>query len=180
MSAPALIMTYGRFNPPTQGHDSLFQYMESMREQIDSSLTFVSPTQNKKTDPLYHRQKLTYLREFFPNMPFSNLQIPNLWEVLKWASDCGYKNVILVCGGDRVDKYKSEFSKYIKHAELSKSLNFDSFMVKNSGDRGIFSADMVRNLVRKDNYLEYKKYLPNCTDYIAKKLYADLRKGLEC
>ena len=48
--------TFGRFNPPTIGHEKLLDKVRSVR--ADEYLIFVSHKQDPKTDPLQYAKKI--------------------------------------------------------------------------------------------------------------------------
>ena len=47
------VFAFGRFNPPTIGHQKLIQKVQSMAKQVNGKgFIFLSHKQNNKTDPL--------------------------------------------------------------------------------------------------------------------------------
>ena len=51
---------FGRFNPPTLGHKKLFDQLKTVS---DVRFVFVSHTQDKKKNPLYHDEKIKYMKQ---------------------------------------------------------------------------------------------------------------------
>ena len=56
--------TFGRFNPPTIGHEKLLDKVKSVR--ADDYLIFVSHSQNPKGDPLPYVKKVAWMKKSFP------------------------------------------------------------------------------------------------------------------
>ena len=56
--------TFGRFNPPTTGHEKLVKKLTSIGKGTDV-LLFSSHSNDKKKNPLTHKDKVKYLKKFF-------------------------------------------------------------------------------------------------------------------
>ena len=53
------VFAFGRFNPPTIGHQKLINKVVSMTQQVNGKgFLFLSQKQNNKTDPLTFAEKL--------------------------------------------------------------------------------------------------------------------------
>jgi nicotinamide mononucleotide adenylyltransferase len=56
------VFAFGRFNPPTIGHQKLIQKVQSMTKQVNGKgYIFLSHKQNNKTDPLSFKEKQQYI-----------------------------------------------------------------------------------------------------------------------
>ena len=61
------VFTFGRFNPPTIGHQKLLQAtIKAARKEGGKAYIFGSFSQDKKKNPLSHSQKMHYLSKMFP------------------------------------------------------------------------------------------------------------------
>ena len=60
-----VVFTFGRFNPPTTGHEKLIDKVKSVAG-IDDYRIYPSQSQNQKKDPLPYAKKLAYMRKMFP------------------------------------------------------------------------------------------------------------------
>ena len=133
MTDRTLIFTYGRFNPPTVGHQQVIQSMELAKPGIDGShiIVGVSRTEDKKKNPLPLSIKLVWLRAFFPDINFhvASERCPSFVQMLEQHS-MFYNKLIFLCGADRMDEYKAILDKY--NDELFK---FDHYEVTNVGYR---------------------------------------------
>ena len=60
------VFTFGRFNPPTTGHAKLVDRLQKVSKQLKGdALLFTSHSNDKKKNPLNHKQKTMYLKKFF-------------------------------------------------------------------------------------------------------------------
>lgn len=172
-----LVITYGRFQPPTIGHEKLFECVKELSDNLSCPhVVFISPKMDTKDNPLVFSERLFYLKQLFPDIVFSDLGLPSLWDVLKNVSDIGYNYVLLVSGGDRIEKYRREFSKYINHPDPEKNLNFKYFDISDSGERSKVSGSYVRNLISQNKYKEYEKYIPGDKDDIKEEIFGSIRE----
>ena len=62
------VFTFGRFNPPTTGHEKLIDALAKQQSKNAGSMMYVYPShsQNAKKDPLPHTLKIAYMRKMFP------------------------------------------------------------------------------------------------------------------
>ena len=74
------VFTFGRFNPPTIGHQKLLQAVQKVaRQKGGDAHIFGSYSQDNKKNPLRHKSKMKSLKEMFPremagHKPISGLQ----------------------------------------------------------------------------------------------------------
>ena len=59
-----VVFTFGRFNPPTTGHEKLIQKVKSVAGSQPFRI-YPSFSQNQKKDPLPHALKIAYMRKMF-------------------------------------------------------------------------------------------------------------------
>ena len=64
------VFTFGRFNPPTTGHEKLIMALAKQQSKNAGSIMYVYPShsQNPKKDPLPHAKKIAYMRKMFPEL----------------------------------------------------------------------------------------------------------------
>ena len=64
------VFTFGRFNPPTTGHEKLIDALAREQSKNAGSMMHVYPSksQNAKKDPLPYAKKVAYMKKMFPNM----------------------------------------------------------------------------------------------------------------
>ena len=59
-----IVFTFGRFNPPTTGHEKLIKKVASVSGS-NPFRVYPSHTQNPKKDPLPQALKIAYMRKMF-------------------------------------------------------------------------------------------------------------------
>ena len=63
--ASSVVFTFGRFNPPTTGHEKLLDKLKTV-SGTSRYVVFPSQSQNQKKDPLPFALKVAYMRKMFP------------------------------------------------------------------------------------------------------------------
>src|SRR6056300_28269 len=182
-----VVFTFGRFNPPTTGHEKLITKLSDVAKQNSATyMVFPSHSQNAKKDPLPHAKKIAYMRAMFPkhkkNIIASNNK--NVFAIATELFDKGFKNVVMVVGSDRVDEFKSLLTKYNNVEGRHGFYNFDSINVVSAGERdpdaeGVtgMSASKMRAAASANDFNSFAQGLPSgFAD--GKKLFADVRKHM--
>ena len=145
-------------------------------------MIFTSQSQDAKKNPLDYKTKTKYLKKFFPKATIvKNTSLKTPFDILRWLSDQGYKDVTMVVGGDRVAEFEKRMRPYVNHKDPKKSYDFDKFEVVNSGARvpGVSGTDM-RNHVKNDSVDEFKKGLPTGTSpKDAEAFFNAVKKGMK-
>ena len=182
--------TFGRFNPPTIGHEKLLDKVASMR--ADEYLIFVSHTRNPKKDPLEYSLKIAYMQRSFPkhkrNIIVSKAR--NIFEILvdlqKMYNPIGnpLKSLIMVVGSDRVKEFEGLINKYNGVKATHGYYNFQNIQVKSAGERdpdaeGVegMSASKMRVAAADSDFDSFKQGTP-LKDTQAKKLYFSVRRAM--
>ena len=180
----SIAFTFGRFNPPTSGHEKLIKKVASVR--ADTFKIFLSRSNDPKKNPLSPRTKLTHMKFMFPKYS-RNIEINNTNMILDIASNLhrqGYTEIFMVVGSDRVREFETILNKYNDVRSRHGYYNFDNINVLSAGERdpdaeGVsgMSASKMRDAASKDDLSTFKKGLP--TGYRnAKDLFKDVRKGM--
>ena len=180
----SIAFTFGRFNPPTSGHEKLIKKVASVR--ADTFKIFLSRSNDPKKNPLSPRTKLTHMKFMFPKYS-RNIEINNTNMILDIASKLhkqGYTEIFMVVGSDRVREFETILNKYNDVRSRHGYYNFDNINVLSAGERdpdaeGVsgMSASKMRDAASKDDLSTFKKGLP--TGYRnADDLFKDVRKGM--
>jgi len=183
-----IVVTFGRFQPPTSGHEKVVDKVISQAKRLRyEHRIYTSPSSNSLKNPLRYREKVRFLRAMFSRAEvYEDSKIINPFFMMKQLSDQGYKNVVLVVGGDRIDGMTDQISRYINHKDKDKSFNFDNFKVVSSGRRDPDAAGTVgmsgtkmRQAVADDEFDSFMLGLPKSTTArLAKSLFNAIRKAL--
>ena len=181
------VFTFGRFNPPTTGHEKLIEKLASVAKQ-NSAKYFVYPShsQNPKKDPLPHPKKIAYMRAMFPkhkrNIIASKQR--NVFEIATELFDKGFVNIIMVVGSDRVDEFQNLLTKYNNVEGRHGFYNFASIQVVSAGERdpdaeGVtgMSASKMRAAASANDFDQFQLGLPSGFRD-GEKLFKDVRKAM--
>ena len=181
------VFTFGRFNPPTTGHEKLIEKLASVAKQ-NSANYFVYPShsQNPKKDPLPHAKKIAYMRAMFPkhkrNIIASKQR--NVFEIATELYGKGFSSVVMVVGSDRVDEFQSLLTKYNDVEGRHGFYNFQSIQVVSAGERdpdaeGVtgMSASKMRAAASANDLEQFKLGLPSGFRD-GEKLFSDVRKAM--
>ncbi len=182
----SVAFTFGRFNPPTIGHERLISKVASVR--ADKFFIFPSWRQNSQTDPLPHKLKYRYMKRAFPRYSkniISNPKVKIVLHALVMLYDMGFEEVTMVVGSDRVRDFDSMLNRYngidSKHGyyEFPVDIRVVSAGQRNPDSKGVsgVSASKLRELVRngdKDLFLYRLPTVMSKRD--GQNLYDDLRK----
>jgi len=163
-----LTIAFGRFNPPTKGHEKLLNAAEKAAAGGDIKI-YPSRTQDKKKNPIDPDMKISYMRKMFPKFEeqiINDPQMRSIFDVLIAASEEGYKSINIVVGADRLGEFESLATKY--NGEL---YDFEEIRTISAGPReddseGVegVSASKLRKAVVDDDYKKFKSGLPKGID----------------
>jgi hypothetical protein len=161
-----LTVAFGRFNPPTIGHQQLMD-TAAASSQADGGdyLIYPSRSQDKKKNPLDPDTKISYMRQMFPahsERIVNDAANKTIFDVLKKAHNDGYTNVRIVGGSDRVKEFEKLSNNY--NGQL---YAFDAIEVVSSGDRdpdakGVegMSASRMRLAAAEGDFRKFREGLP--------------------
>jgi FAD synthase len=176
-----VVFTFGRFNPPTIGHQKLAEKVQAVAENLPNAdhVVYLSQTQKPGKDPLSWKDKISLFKKMFPSVNVStDTSIKNPYLALE-ALGKKYDNVIMVVGSDRVERFKGDMQKYLAEWGIK---NFD---VISAGERDPdaegaegMSASKARQLATDGNFEEFSKALPSTINNATKKVvYNKIRKN---
>ena len=183
LPSKTVVFAFGRFNPPTTGHQLLVQFVKKLASQNRADhVIYASRTQDTKKNPLNVDRKVHYLNLMFPNTRFvgASEQVRTFIEAAKELNK-KYKNIIMVAGSDRVPEYEKLLTKY-----NGTEFHFDSVKVVSAGERDPdsddvsgMSASKMRSVASKGDFTQFKKGLPSTLrDIDARRLMNDVREGM--
>ena len=131
------VFTYGRNNPPTIGHEKLFnKTTEVARRHGVKPHIVTSHSQDSNKNPLSAEHKVKYIKHAHPgaHVSSSSKDAPSMLHVAKRLHQQGHDHLVMVAGSDRVQEYKKKLHQY--NGTHSKALyNFKSIKVVNAGQR---------------------------------------------
>ena len=182
------VFTFGRFNPPTTGHEKLINALAKQQSKNAGSMMYVYPShsQNAKKDPLPYTLKIAYMRKMFPKYK-SNVIVSKSRTALEAAVELhkkGHRSIVMVVGSDRVTEFNTLLNNYNGVDSKHGFYGFDDIKVVSAGERdpdseGVsgMSASKMRAAAADGNFDLFKTGVPS-TFKDSLKLYNDVRKNL--
>ena len=183
VNSSTLTIVFGRFNPPTVGHEKLLS--AAKRASVGGDLKiYPSRTQDPKKNPLDPDMKISFMKKMFPNFEdniISDSNMKSIFDVLTNANEDGYKNVNIIVGSDRQAEFDNLANKY--NGNL---YNFDMIDVISAGVRdadadGVegMSASKMRKAVIDDDFESFRRGTPKkLNDTDAQALFNAVRQGM--
>jgi len=163
-----LTVAFGRFNPPTVGHEKLLKAARKAATGGDLKI-YPSRTQDPKKNPLDPDMKISFMKKMFPEFEeniINDAEMRSIFNVLVSAAEAGYVNVNIVVGSDRQAEFENLAQKY--NGDL---YNFDLIRVISAGVRdadaeGVegMSASKMRKAVLEDDFESFRKGTPKTLD----------------
>ena len=134
----SVVFTFGRFNPPTTGHEKLLIKVASIAIGNDYKI-FASQSDDKKKNPLKYKEKVQLMRKLFPKYGRNivlDTKIKNAIDALVYLYDAGYTQASMVVGADRISDFKKLLTKYNGVKARHGFYDFpDGIQIVSAGDR---------------------------------------------
>ena len=131
----SIAFSFGRFNPPTTGHEKLINKVASIN--TDDYRIYLSRSQDPKKNPLSPRQKLDIMKKMFPRHA-RNIEINTTNMILDICTILykkGYSDIVMVVGSDRVREFDTIIKKYNDVKSRHGYYNFDNINIVSAGER---------------------------------------------
>ena len=183
-SKGTMALAFGRFNPPTIGHEKLLRKVA--QTPGDFKHVYLSKSQDSQKNPLTVTQKIQYMRSMFPQHR-SMFRIPKSNMILDIATEIyndGYTNINFVAGSDRVQEFKTILNRYNNVKSRHGFYNFKNIKVISAGERDPdaegatgMSASKMRKAVAQGDMKSFEKGLPRGFRG-EKDLFRDVAKGM--
>ena len=182
----SISVTFGRFNPPTVGHEKL---LNKVAQQAKSSggeyRIYPSRSEDPKKNPLDAGTKIGFMKQAYPdhaNAIQNNEDMRTIFDVLSTLDSEGYSTVNLVVGGDRVSEFNSLAQKYNGDLYTFDEINVVSAGARDPDGEGVegMSASKLRKAAAEDDFDSFKQGM---TKSLGKdgteKLYTTLRQAMQ-
>lgn len=178
-----LTIAFGRFNPPTTGHEKLLNKVAASADDGDYIIV-PSRSEDKKKNPLGIDRKAALMRQMYPDHAeriVNDAGNKTIFDVLRKAHNDGYANVRVVGGGDRVKEYEKLVNKY-----NGSTYQFDNIEVVNAGNRDAdadgdegMSASKMRKAAKDNDFRAFLKGMPKSMDNeTAAAVFAELQDAM--
>ena len=183
-TSEGVVITFGRFNPPTVGHEKLLKSAASEASRLGYDLKiYPSRSVDAKKNPLQPGAKIEYMKKMFPDYEESIKDDPNartIFDVLEACFNLGYKAVTIVVGQDRLSEFQSLAQKYNGDLYDFEDLQVISGGARDPDSEGIegMSASKMRDAVAKDDFKAFAKGIPNIGNMEKKNLFNLIQKSM--
>jgi hypothetical protein len=178
--------TFGRFNPPTVGHEKLIEKVHSISK--GTYRIYASQSHDAKKNPLDYTTKIKFMRKMFPRHArniIADVKIKTAFDALDSLYAQGYRSVTFVVGSDRVEEFDKTLNKYNGEKRATGFYNFEcGVQVVSAGERDPdaedvsgMSASKMRAAAGDNNFELFAKGLPSGFKE-AQKLFNAVRAGM--
>jgi hypothetical protein len=162
--------TFGRYNPPTIGHEKLF---DAVKKQARSGAyrIYTSKSQDSKKNPLEFKDKIKFVRKMFPKHAraiMGDKDIRTVFDIVTVLYDQGFVKVTMVVGSDRVIEFDTLLQKYNGEKGRHGFYNFEQINVVSAGERDPdaegasgMSASKMRAFAQQNDLAGFAKGLPS-------------------
>jgi hypothetical protein len=180
---PTLTIVFGRFNPPTVGHEKLLSAAKRASVGGDFKI-YPSRTQDPKKNPLDPDMKISFMKKMFPNYEdniVSDSNMKSIFDVLTNANEDGYKNVNIIVSSDRQAEFDNLANKHNGNLYNFDMINVISAGVRDSDGDGVegISPSKMRKSVIDDDFKSFRRGTPNkLNDADAQALFNAVRQGM--
>ena len=180
----SIAFTFGRFNPPTIGHEKLINKVASVR--ADDYRIFSSRSEDAKKNPLGANEKLKIMKKMFPrHARHIAINTTNMiLDICTMLHNKGYTEIFMVVGSDRVREFETIINKYNDIKSRHGYYNFDNVNVLSAGERDPdadgasgMSASKMRAAAAKGDLASFKQGLPRGVN--ADEIMKSVRKGMQ-
>ena len=182
-SEDTLTIVFGRFNPPTVGHEKLLQAAE--KAAIGGELKiYPSRTNDPKKNPIDPDMKISYMKKMFPDYEEQIINDPemvSIFNVLVTAAEDGYRNINIVVGADRQAEFENLANKYNGELYDFKEIRVISAGVRDADAEGVegMSASKMRKAVADNDFEAFKRGTPkSAKEGDVQAMYDAVRAGM--
>ena len=181
-----ITFAFGRFNPPTNGHEKLMDKVASIAK--GAYRIYASQSQDSKKNPLSYESKIKFMRKMFPKHArniISDKGIKTAIDVAVKLYDEGFTKVTMVVGSDRVEEFNSLLNKYNGLKARHGYFSFDGgIQIVSAGERDPdaddvsgMSASKLRAAAVANDFETFSKGMPSSYKE-AQKLFNSIRTGM--
>jgi hypothetical protein len=178
-----LTIVFGRFNPPTIGHEKLLQAAEKAAVGGELKI-YPSRTSDPKKNPIDPDMKISYMKKMFPDYEeqiINDSEMISIFDVLTTANEDGYTSVNIVVGADRQAEFENLANKYNGELYDFKQIRVISAGVRDADAEGVegMSASKLRKAVQDDDFDTFRRGIPKkLTNADTQALFDAVRTGM--
>jgi len=175
------VITFGRMNPPTIGHQLLADKLVTEARKVRGTpLIYLSHSQDSKKNPLQYEEKIKIAKAAFGQRTVVSSRARTIIEILKEVQR-SYDSVTMVVGSDRINEFERILNTYNGRDFKFESVNVISSGQRDPDDQGVrgMSASKMRDLAEKNDAAGFKRGLPNSLKSMSDMILEMVRAGLK-
>jgi phosphopantetheine adenylyltransferase len=179
-----LTVAFGRFNPPTTGHEKLLDAVAKIADKGEYKI-YPSRSNDPKKNPLDPDTKISVMRQMYPKHGeriVNDANSKTIFDVLKQAHADGYSGVNIVVGSDRQAEFEKLANQYNGQLYDFANLNVVSAGERDPDAEGVegMSASKLRKAAAEGDFKTFRSGVSKTLDDAAtKQLYNTLRKSMK-
>ncbi len=171
VNSKEIVFAFGRFNPPTNGHEKL---MDKVASTSKGGIYRIYPSQSSdpKKNPLKFDEKVKFMRKMFPKHARSIIADKSIKTAIDAVSKLyeeGYTKVTMIVGSDRVAEFQTLLNKYNGVKARHGYFNFkDGVQIVSAGERDPdaddvsgMSASKLRAAAAANDFEMFSKGMPS-------------------
>ena len=178
-----IAITFGRFNPPTVGHEKLVNAVARV-PGIQEYRIYPSRTMDGKKNPLEPGYKIRVMKKAYPSHAdqiINSSSSKNIFDVMTGLEKDGYTQVTLVVGDDRVQEFQGLLEKYNGNLYNFEQINVASAGTRDPDAEGVegMSASKLRAAAADGDFKQFRSGIPKALkDEEAEELMMKVRSGM--
>ncbi len=187
-STKEVTFVFGRFNPPTVGHEKLFDSLKKL-SRGGAYRIYASKSQDPKKNPLSFKDKVKFMRKLFPKHGraiMADADVRTVLDIAVKLYDQGFTKVSMVAGSDRIKEFDTLLNKYNGVSSRHGFYQFEgAIKVLSAGERdpdaeGVsgMSASKMRLAASQGDVNTFSKGIPSSNAQAVNDLYIAIRKGM--
>lgn len=181
------VITFGRMNPPTRGHQKLINKVHEVSAIYDAThRVILSHNQDPINNPLPQEEKLRFASLLFPetNLVGATKEFPSIIHHASLSYKAGVTNLHVVVGSDRFEEFRALLNKYNgKFLPEGHGYHFRTITIHSAGNRsedmdGVSSSGL-RVCVREGDFQSFFNGLPTTTTpELAREIYLSMKEHM--
>jgi len=183
-----ITFVFGRFNPPTNGHEKVFDALKKQAGSGGIFRIYASQSNDPKKNPLKFKDKIKFLRKMFPKYArniMADSDIRTVFDIVTRLYDQGYTKVNMVVGEDRLNEFDKLLNKYNGEKGRHGFYQFEGGVKvisagardPDSDDVSGMSASKLRAAANANDFNAFSKGMPSGYKG-GKELFNAIRKGM--
>ena len=193
-----VVFSFGRFNPPTTGHEKLIKAASAVAKvQGDDLMIFASQSEDPKKNPLSFTDKVKFMRKMFRTYASAISQdkgVKTAFDAVTKLYDMGYREVTMIVGADRIKEFDTLLNKYNGVKGRHGFYDFpNGIQIKSAGERedpdsdaaksmsaDAMSASLLRKIAADGDFDTFIKGVPDTLGTTDKRvLFNKIRTGMK-